>query len=475
MASNFLNNIQTAGRFSDVWLEPLRILPLIQNYEHLPIVPLDEAIQPIKLFVPELDRMVWIAKQHSQHMHGHLTLNESASILLYSMEWTPGENSFYYSFNQILRSENRELLKPWLLYFKLLLISYFKLPEKSISMVYRAVNMDLSSKYHTGSTCIWWGFSPCTMSAEYADRFLNKTGQRTLFKIECQSAKAIHEHTLSSNQEEVLFLPARQFKVIGNYQHDNDLCIIHLREIQPLISFFQRLSTIDMFMLAIRWTSDYTNSKLEHYIEHCKSRSEIKLENQSLNDSDMDIIVRQAINHKNCTALTLNHNQITCKGVFILGSVLYDNTTLTKLVLAKNSIGDLGIQYLSQILATNHVHTSKLDLSSNKITCKSIQYLSEMLKTNEILCSLWLNENEITDEGVYSLVNSLAFYNRSLKFLRLSGDPTITDASVDSIINMLEHNTALKFLDIQHCNLSSGGKLSLEKAIRSKKSFYLLA
>ncbi|UJR32319.1 hypothetical protein I4U23_019783 [Adineta vaga] len=455
MASNFLLDIKLTEQFSDVWLEPLRILPLIEDYEHLPIVAFDKAVQPIQSLVPELDRMIWIVQQRCQQIEGNLTYNESASIMLYSIEWTPKENSFHHLFNQILRSDNRQLLKPWLLYFKLLLTSYSKLPTKSISKVYRSVSMNLSSKYLIGSTCIWWGFSSCTMSEEYVDQFYNETGQRTLFQIDCQTGKDIHQHTFFPKQQ-VLFLPARQFEIIDNYQENTNLCVIHLKEIEPYICFLKHLSTVDTLLLRTRSMSDYTNSKLEHFIDHFKACSEIKLANLNLNDHDMDIIIQQAINNKNCTELSLNNNQITCRGAFILGSILYNNTTLKKLVLAKNSIGDLSIK--SFIEQYNY---------------KGIQYFSEMLKTNQILRSLWLNGNEISDEGVHSLMNSLAFHNTSLKFLRLSSDQTISDACIDSIIDMVKHNTTLNYLDIQHCNLSSTGKLLLEKNVRSKKDFYL--
>jgi hypothetical protein len=56
--------------------------------------------------------MAWTVKQyHFEGEHG-LTDNESASILLYTMEWEPREKSFYITLNNTLQAANRNLLKP---------------------------------------------------------------------------------------------------------------------------------------------------------------------------------------------------------------------------------------------------------------------------------------------------------------------------------------------------------------------------
>lgn len=167
-------------RFSDIDCEPLGILPLIQGYEQIPIVSLDESLKPIECLIPDIERMIWIVKQNCQQSEDELTFNESASIMLYSMEWKPIEKSFYYLFNQTIRSENRDLFKPWLFYFKLLLTSYSKLSTKNNSIVYRGTKMNLSSKYPKDSTFIWWGFSSCSISEEYISKFLNHKDIKTL-------------------------------------------------------------------------------------------------------------------------------------------------------------------------------------------------------------------------------------------------------------------------------------------------------
>ena len=86
MAKKFTDDSQHNLRFSDFTAQPQRMLPPILGYDKMPLVPLEEAVNPIASFVPEVERMVWTVKQnHLEGEHG-LTDEESAAILLYTLE-----------------------------------------------------------------------------------------------------------------------------------------------------------------------------------------------------------------------------------------------------------------------------------------------------------------------------------------------------------------------------------------------------
>ncbi|CAF1552710.1 unnamed protein product [Rotaria sp. Silwood1] len=178
--------------------------------------------------------MVWIAKQNCVNPKDSLTIDESASIMLYTMEWQPFEKSFYVALNNTLRASVREQLKPWFSYLRLIINALQKLPSTH-HVVYRGVKSDLTAEYSRGSTIVWWGFSSCTVSIEALkhEHFLGKEGIRTLFSIECDSGKNIRSHSFYAEEDEVLLLPARQFEVIGCLDQGNGLQIIQLRETQP--------------------------------------------------------------------------------------------------------------------------------------------------------------------------------------------------------------------------------------------------
>jgi hypothetical protein len=236
MAAKFVDESKHILRFSDFTTAPQRMLPPIQGYENMPLVSLEEAVHPLTSLVPEVERMAWTVKQsHFQGEHG-LTDDESASVLLYTMEWEPREKSFYIILNKTLQEANRQLLKPWFLYLRLIMTALIKLPSDYNRLtVYRGVKLDLTAQYPKGQTVTWWGFSSCTMSVDVLnnEQFLGQNGTRTLFTIHCHSAKSIQQFSFYPEEEEVLLPPARQFQVMGCLNQGNGLQIIQLKEIQP--------------------------------------------------------------------------------------------------------------------------------------------------------------------------------------------------------------------------------------------------
>jgi hypothetical protein len=233
-ASNNVNQCKHTHRFSDIVEEPQRMLLPIQGFDKMPVVSLETAVLPLVSLVSDVEQMVWIAKQNCTNPQDGLTSDESASIMLYTLEWEPYETSFYVIFNAALRAASREELKPWFSYLRLITSALEKLPSTH-QFVYRGVKVDLSDHYRPGSKVVWWGFSSCAVSIDTLsnERFLGKNGTRTFFTIECNSGKNIRSHSYYENEDEVLLLPARQFEVIACLDQGNGLQIIQLKEVDP--------------------------------------------------------------------------------------------------------------------------------------------------------------------------------------------------------------------------------------------------
>jgi hypothetical protein len=172
-------------------------------------------------------------KQKCDKPKDGLRTDESAAIMLYSLEWTPREKSFYVVLNKELRTGDDEKLKPWKFYIKLFAMAVEKLPTLS-QTIYRGIKMDLSAQYPQGKKFVWWGFSSCTTSIQVlqSEQFLGKTGTRTLFAIDCQSGKNIREHSFFPTEDEVLLIAARKFEVISCLDSGNGLFIIQVKEIE---------------------------------------------------------------------------------------------------------------------------------------------------------------------------------------------------------------------------------------------------
>jgi hypothetical protein len=217
-----------SDRFLDASEEPNQVLLPIRGYAKEPLLPLEEAVQPLDKLLNDLDMMVNIAKRNSKKPSDGLTPDESAAIHIYTMEWEDHQLSLYTMINRALRSERRESLKPWFCYLKLILTGLYKLPPLKAT-VWRGVHGNLSDQYDDDQ--IWWGFSSCTESVDVMEQFIGKSGVRTLFNIECINGKAIRAHSFYKPESEILLMPGTYLRVMGKWSPAKDLYIVHLREI----------------------------------------------------------------------------------------------------------------------------------------------------------------------------------------------------------------------------------------------------
>ena len=476
MAEKSVDGSKIMLRMSDFTAEPKRILPPIKGYENQPLVTLEQAVQPLLALVPEIEQMVWTVKQNCEKPQDHLTPDESASIMLYTLEWEPVESSFYFILNTTLRSQNRQELKPWFLYLRLVIYALAKLPSLPSRTMYRGVQIDMSKEFMKEKTFVWWSFSSCTSTIDIIKHFLGAKGPRTIVNIECDSAKDISRHSFYQIENEILLYPARQFKVISSLDAGNQLHIIQLKEIQPpfpLIHIPQIIATVSPTIPITLVKNLHQNQKLIELIDKCKDYSEVDLGRQKLIDQDMEIVAKEAIINKQCKTLHLNSNKITSTGVSIIAKTLDGNTTLEWLNFSYNPVGDAGVHFLTKALSLNHSSLNMLHLASSGITDEGAGYLAEILTTYSKLHYLFLPGNQIGDRGVASLTNTLIRHNNTFKLLDLSRNKLVTDASVDYLVEILQRNSSLSTLTITNCNLSEKGKERLRQIAKTKKSFDL--
>jgi Ran GTPase-activating protein (RanGAP) involved in mRNA processing and transport len=179
--------------------------------------------------------------------------------------------------------------------------------------------------------------------------------------------------------------------------------------------------------------------------------------------------------YKQCSILQLQGNAITSQGIIILIDALLNNsTTLQDLWLSNNCISDLGVQTLTTTFLLNNLTLKQLHLGSNCITDNGVQHLAEMLKSNYTLTDLWLYNNQITDQGAQNLIKVLKSDNRTLKHIDLQWNKSITDLSINSIVNMLGSNRILERINLRKCSLSIASKMQLLQAVAERKDFKLI-
>jgi len=223
------------ARSYDISKEPLTNLPPICIPNQNSIISLDAAIEPLISLLPNLQTFVFIAKEKCSNPSDNLTQDESASIMLYSMDWKPMDQCLYYVLNSTLRSDDRQKLKPWFLYLTLFVKALSRLPSISIS-VYRQVEMNLIERYSVEKTFVWWSFSLCRLSREkiQLNKSLTKSNSHTLFTIECHTGKDIRKHSYFTNEDEIILMAASQFKVLSSFTNDDGQHEIHLKQIPSI-------------------------------------------------------------------------------------------------------------------------------------------------------------------------------------------------------------------------------------------------
>ena len=221
-------------RLLDANLERLNTLTPLRGYAAKRCHSLTEAVQGFHKQLDDVNSRVWTAMNRSKNPTDGLTRDESAAIILYTIEWDLEHPSLYSVLNNTLRLEDRRKLVPWFSYLNLLFTALFKLPSIR-GTIWRGVRGDLSSSYKLGDTLTWWGFSSCTTSigALTNEQYLGQSGTCTLFAIQCVNGKAVREHSYFKEEDEILLLPCTHLEVIGCLNRQDGLNIIHLVEVPP--------------------------------------------------------------------------------------------------------------------------------------------------------------------------------------------------------------------------------------------------
>lgn len=470
-----------ASRICGTLIKSVTNVSPIQGYEKAPLVSLEMAVQPLESIVPRVQNMVYIVTFDCKNPSDNLSPDESGSIRLYTLPWTPEDKSFYSILNSTLRAECQASLKPWFLYLKLFITALSKLPSKR-QFLYRGVKKYMIEDFAEGHTFFWWQFTSCTTAIKVLEleQFLGKTGKRTMFTIECWTGKLIREHSMIKKEDEVLLLPGSQFKVVGTLDVGHGLHMIQIQEIDSSYSFSEPLntsipSTITKSLPPIlpkktHSYASYHNAALEQAIQNSQSRK-LNLSGQQLNDQDVVIVSERGVIEKQLKILDLMYTGITQQGVSILSNAIRDNQFLEELNLSHNSISDLGVQSL--VSAINSSALKRIDLSENDISYKGARYLAEALDTNMKLIQLSLSENQIGNDGVTMLADVLSRGNTVLEVFNLSANTGINDESIDTLIDMIQRNQSLKKLDLRHCDFSEDGERELQAASKSRKKFQL--
>lgn len=206
------------------------------GYAAEPLLPLVKACAPLGEIIYNLTYYVELAmNQTPEQPSNGLTIDESAAIRIYTIEWEKPHRSLYSMLNHALKSDNRDDLRPYFKYLKLLLTALVKIPSAPPSTIWRGVTKDMSAKFPPGTQVTWWAFSSCTNQLTVLDNniYLGHTGKRTLFSVEAINGRIIRDHSHFVTEDEVLLLPGTHMIVQSQFSPAPELHIIHLKQVVP--------------------------------------------------------------------------------------------------------------------------------------------------------------------------------------------------------------------------------------------------
>jgi len=196
--------------------------------------------------------------------------------------------------------------------------------------------------------------------------------------------------------------------------------------------------------------------------------------------------------------LTLSENLLLDEMLRVLCSGLAANSTIAKLDLSHNKLGDTGAQCLADVLSSPSTCITSLDLSDNVIGPEGGQALAIALTRNTSLQSLRLRLNPLGDTAGAAILRALARHpaisqldvaatelgpesgaaliellraNSSLAKLDLCSNNMFTDEG-NSLLSTLQHqdSSTLSELDARHTPISS----EVQKGLRALMAHRLM-
>ena len=477
--------VETNFRFFDGSREPCKILSPIYGFAELPIPKIEESVEEVRSIIPNLNVYVSTAKEKNKRPSDGLTVDESAAIALYTMEWSTYTDSLYYKLNTDLRYEERKTVQRWFKFLRLIVSGLYRL-EKQNTTVYRGVQFKSErdfKKYQIDAEIIWWGFSSCSTSREVSTKpqFIGEEGCQTLFEIHCLKGIDIANHSFYRKEREVLLLPGTRVRVTALETTAEGLRIIHLKEIAQTVEVFQPIPETPRERGLTRLLSKF--SKRRHndepieveredvkrriYFDEQKSGLGALISGKSINDHNMQIAVEEILIQRPCRSILFQENRIGIEGWSILMKYLAENQAVRELSIAYNPSINNAVAILGEsLIPPNNQSIKILSLVGNSIKDDAAVSLARMLTKNQTLERLNLSCNSIGDTGFQHLMVALRDYNKTVAYLTLDWNQFGDDSSLTTLIDMLKMNETLIELTLQSCKFSQTAIKQLKTATK---------
>lgn len=273
--------------------------------------------------------------------------------------------------------------------------------------------------------------------------------------IGTEGIKAIAE-SISSENLKIL-------SINDNYINDDGV-----QHIADLMLKQKNLEFLAISHLNINELGDLITSKgakiLAKSIEQAPMLNTLILSENLIKNDGLKAII-EAINiHNSVIDLQIESNDID--DLSELAEVLKNNQSLKKIDFSANNLGDEGAKILADVLAANNMKLDKLLLVNCKIKDIGIEHLSSALQSNDTLESLYLEYNEITDQGAMHLSSLLA--NNTLQSLYINHNK-ITDIGAELFIKALRKNTSIEHAECNYNEINKELLQDIEEIVKNNR------
>ncbi|CAD8081151.1 unnamed protein product [Paramecium sonneborni] len=197
----------------------------------------------------------------------------------------------------------------------------------------------------------------------------------------------------------------------------------------------------------------------------------LNISSNNLNNEDLEIILAQL--PKSVQYLDFKNNKISKNGCLYLQKLLLkQHQFVIELNLENNQIGDQGLKYLIDSLLNNKC-LRVLNLSHNQIQDQVMEPFGKMMKKNNIIQELYLHYNKITYKGGFFFFKGLS-KNTVLKVLdisfnKLGGNKDCTN----EICNLIGRpHPELIHLDLSHNDFKEGDSQKIANELEFNKIIY---
>ncbi|CCW63906.1 unnamed protein product [Phytomonas sp. EM1] len=214
---------------------------------------------------------------------------------------------------------------------------------------------------------------------------------------------------------------------------------------------------------------------------------DLSMQSVTINDECLGLLSRALRYNTTVKKLNLSNNIIGDVGAFFFAEALSVNKTLTEAKLLNNSIGNRGVEKLCEVLYENTA-LKVLDLSNNVFGYDGVKDFPEMLRVNNSLRSVTMNRTRVPDEFAITIQRACdlnrdapevknIFYrlqdsDKTLEKIELSEGKrewALDDISMAVLCHAMRGKSFVKLVDLRGNNIGTEGCKHLQSVLIDKE------